>query len=120
MKTRYFILHLVLSLVFHISAQTNPGNPKHQWTFDDGTANDAFGSAHGTLSGVATISGKTLNTTAGGYLNLPGATIAVNTFTALTQEVWFTSTKNANTASTTLSFFGNANVDGWKATNYLF
>jgi hypothetical protein len=120
MKRKYFFLLLILLVGFQISAQINPGNPKHQWTFDDGTANDAFGSAHGTISGAATISRKALNTTLGGYLNLPGATIAVNTLTALTQEVWFTSTKNANTASTTLTFFGNANVDGWKATNYLF
>jgi len=37
----------------------------HLWTFDDGTANDSIGTAHGALSGGASISG--------GRLDIPGA-----------------------------------------------
>lgn len=120
MKGKYFILLLILSVGVQIYAQTNPGSPKHQWTFDDGTANDALGAANGTLVAPAVISGKALNTSSGGYLNLPAATISINSFPAITQEIWFSSAANANTNSTSLSFFGNGNVSGWMATNYLF
>lgn len=35
--------------------------PKHRWSFNDGTANDSIGTAHGTLNGGATIGGGKLS-----------------------------------------------------------
>ena len=121
MKKTLFVSSLIL--IFGISiegiAQTNPGNPKHQWTFDDGTATDLLGGADGTIASPATFSGKALNTTSGGHLGLPAATIAVNTYTALTQEVWFTPSLNANTNNTAITYFGDAKISGWMPANYL-
>ncbi len=122
MRKNYRLISLLIfsTLSLCAFAQTNPGNPKHQWTFDDGTANDAFGGANATFVAPAVISDKSLNTSTGGYLNLPAATITINSFSAISQEIWFTSKASANPNSTSLSFFGNGNVSGWLATNYLF
>ena len=64
----------------------------HQYTFNDGTANDSVGAANGTLMGGATVSGGQvhMNGTSGTYVNLPGPTIAINTYTDATFEGWFT------------------------------
>ncbi len=78
----------------------------HQWTFDDGSANDVIGNAHGTLAGTATITNKALNTTSGGYLSLPAGEIAVNTYPEISMEAWFTSSIAVNTGFTVLSYFG--------------
>ena len=101
-------------------AQTDPGtvNLKHQWTFDDGTAKDIIGGADGTLVGAAVISGNALNTSAGGYLEFPGATIAINTYTGFTMEAWFTSSSGVNSGCTMLSYFGN--TVGSYGTDYVF
>lgn len=99
---------------------TNPGiaNLKHQWTFDDGTANDVVGNVHGTLNGAATLSAKALNTTAGGFVNLDAAALAVNTYTELTVESWFTASKGANTGFHFLYYFGNSDGNGNHFTGY--
>lgn len=105
-------------------AQTDPGteNLKHQWTFDDGTATDIVGSANGTLQGGATINSnsKALNTSVGGYMSLPGSEIEINTYSALTTEVWFKSSAGQNSGHQMLIYFGDADVEGWKGTNYFF
>jgi hypothetical protein len=64
----------------------------HQYTFNDGTANDSVGTANGTLMGAATVSGGQVHLTgaSGTYVNLPGPTIAINTYTDATFEGWFT------------------------------
>lgn len=81
---------------------------KHLYTFDDGTANDEIGTAHGTLMGGATITNNALNTQAtGNYLSLPAADIALNTYNAITMEMWYTPLASANTGFTMLSYFGN-------------
>jgi len=63
----------------------------HQYTFNDGTANDSVGSANGTLMGAATVSGGQVHLTgaSGTYANLPGPTIAINTYIDATFEGWF-------------------------------
>ena len=121
MKKTY--LFLCLSFVFGVSvktvAQTDPGtaNLTHQWTFDDGTANDVVGTAIGTLQGNAVITGKALNTLNGGYLSLPAAAIGINSYTAITAEAWFTSASGQNTGYTMLSYFGN--TTGTTGTEYV-
>ena len=99
---------------------TDPGTASltHQWTFDDGTAKDNIGTADGILQGVAKISNNSLNTTNGGYLDLPGAVIGINTYSALTTEMWFTSVAGNNPGYTMLSYFGNSK--GTYGTDYLF
>jgi alpha-L-arabinofuranosidase len=63
-----------------------------QYTFNEGTAEDAIGSADGTLNGNATIDfgGLELSGDAGAYLSLPAATIGISSFTDTTIEAWFT------------------------------
>jgi len=88
----------------------NPGtaNLTHQWTFDDGTANDGIGNANGTLRGGATIGNKALQTTlAGQYLELPGNSLGITTYPSLSMETWFTSKSGANTGNTMLCYLGN-------------
>ena len=63
-------------------------NPIHRWSFNDGTANDSIGTAHGTLNGGATIGG--------GQLSLDGVNDFVSTsniagaITAKTLVAWVT------------------------------
>lgn len=122
MRKFYIQLCLVLGLGISVglTAQTDPGtaNLKHQWTFDDGTANDKVGTAHGTLEGAATISGKALSTLTGGYMSFPGATIAINTYSEVTIETWFTSSAGQNGGCNMLSYFGE--TVGTVGANYIF
>src|SRR5215471_3027396 len=87
----------------------------HQYTFNDGTANDSVGTANGTLMGAATITGGQVNLTgaSGTYVNLPGPTIAINTYTDATFEGWF-SYNNAASQWQRLFDFGAAQQ------NYVF
>ena len=121
MKKNYFSLCLMLLLGISaaVHAQSDPGtlNLKHQWTFDDGTAKDVVGTAHGVLEGAATVANKALNTTAGGFLSLPAADIAISGYPAITKEVWFTSASGVNTGFTMLSFFGE--TSGTIGVNYV-
>ena len=86
MKRNYFVLCLLsLSISPLTMAQTDPGtaNLTHQWTFDDGTADDNVGTVNGTLMGSANISDGALNTN-GGYVELDGAALAINTYSEMT------------------------------------
>lgn len=122
MKKTYFLLCLIVALGINVQsvAQTDPGltNLTHQWTFDDGTAKDYVGNTEGTLQGSATISSKALNTTAGGWIEFPGSSIAINTYTEMTAEIWFTSSSGANAGCKMLTYFGN--TTGTLGTDYLF
>ncbi len=111
MKNTYILMCLLLiaGISVQTSAQINPGtaNLKHQWTFDDGTAKDYIGGADGSLVGAAVVSGNALNTSSGGYLDLPASTIAINTFPEVTQEIWFTSASGVNGGCNMITYFGN-------------
>lgn len=94
----------------------------HQYTFNDGTANDFEGNADGTLIGTASVGGLgKLNLTGGGagnsYLDLPNgiasAAAAGGTSGAFSFEVWAEATANVNWAS--LVSLGGA--DGQEDTN---
>lgn len=118
-KSTIFTLLFIFSWSFLV-AQTDPGtaNLTHQWTFDDGTATDKAGNTNGTLSGGATIVNKALRlSSAGQYLSFSGASLALNTYSAITQEIWFTPQTGANTGYTMLSYFGNSS--GGSGYNYI-
>jgi len=85
----------------------------HRWTFDDGTANDSTGTAHGTLYNGATISG--------GQLRLDGVNDyfrtgpIAETLSARTLMVWVTLsnlTQQAGSALTLENPTGNDTFDG--------
>ena len=118
----YFTLALLVMNAFTASAQTDPGtdNLTHQWTFDSGLPTDEVGGVDGSLVGGATISGKALNTTGGGYLSFSGSDLAVNSYSALSTELWFKSASGQNSGNTMIAYFGDADVNGWMGTNYVF
>ena len=106
--TLFFILMLVASTI--AIAQVDPRDTylTHSWKFEDGTANDYIGHANGTLIGGATIEGGVLVTFAQGqYMELPADSIALNTYSEITLEAWYTPTKDANPNFTVLAYFGD-------------
>ncbi len=111
MKKNYLMLCLVFifGTSTFLSAQIDPGtdNLKHQWTFDDGTAVDNVGGLVGVAEGASKLINKAFVTTDGGFMTLPSADLALNTYPAITQEVWFTSVANGNTGFSMLTYFGN-------------
>ena len=109
-------IHLLINFMIYLVicgslySQVDPGtdNIMHAWTFDDGTANDNFGSANGVLMGGATIEeGALVIADSGQYLRLPADIIAINTYNELSVEAWFTIDKDANTDFKMLFFFGD-------------
>jgi hypothetical protein len=64
----------------------------HQYTFNDGTANDSVGTAHGMFVNGPTVTfdGQVDLDGVNDYVSLPGGTIAINTYTNVTLEAWFT------------------------------
>jgi GH35 family endo-1,4-beta-xylanase len=100
----------MLIISTNLTAQVDPGttNLTHSWTFDDGTANDYVGHTSGKLVGGASISGGALVTSAQGqWMEMPGDSIALNSYTAVSLEAWYTPAKNSNPNFTMLAFFGN-------------
>ncbi|MBW6534156.1 MAG: cadherin-like beta sandwich domain-containing protein [Mariniphaga sp.] len=82
----------------------------HSYTFEDGTAADVVGDAHGTLMGNGTIANGTYTSAADGdYIELPAATIAINTYSAITLEAYVT--PGVNNGWTMLAYFGS--MGGW-------
>jgi hypothetical protein len=89
----------------------DPGtdNLTHLYTFDDGTANDSVGTAHGTLEGDANISGGSLVLDGDDdWMSMPGDVIALNTYSELSIECRFTSIAGGNTEYTMLAYFGDS------------
>jgi hypothetical protein len=79
-------------LTFHtVVLPIDPGtdNLVHQYTFDDGTANDSVGSVHGTLVGDANIvDGSLVLDGVDDWMEMDASVIAINTFTTgLTLEL---------------------------------
>ncbi len=82
----------------------------HSYTFEDGTAADVVGGADGTLMGNGTIeNGTYTNAADGDYIELPAATIAINTYSAITLEAFVTA--GVNDGWTMLAYFGT--MGGW-------
>jgi hypothetical protein len=105
---------MILGTASQTIGQTDPGtdNLTHQWTFDDGTADDQVGTVNGTLVDGASVADGVLNTSNGGHVELDGSALAINTYSELTVEAWFTSTPEANTGYHFLYYFGDTNADG--------
>ncbi|MBN2765677.1 MAG: T9SS type A sorting domain-containing protein [Paludibacteraceae bacterium] len=120
MKKTYLFWYLVILLgaISGVSAQVAPDNASlvHQWTFDDGTANDVVGGLNGVLKDGATVKNKALNLTTGGFVELDAAELAINTYSELTVEGWYTSLAGANNSFHMLYYFGGQN--GTSGVNY--
>lgn len=88
----FWCLVILLGAISGVSAQVAPDNASlvHQWTFDDGTANDVVGGLNGVLKDGATVKNKALNLTTGGFVELDAAELAINTYSELTVEGWYT------------------------------
>jgi len=95
----------------------------HRYSFDDGVL-DSIGGAHGTLEGGATVSGGALNLGGGGaHASLPGGVIQINTYDALTLELWLTSSP-LNTSFTMAAVLGrtynaSAGEPDWAGYQYI-
>lgn len=91
-------------------ASSAPAALVHQYNFEDGSLNDSVGAADGTGFGSYGVSGGQLTfDTDGEYVDMGGPTIAINTFTALTIEVWATPSY-LNTGYHAILGFGETNV----------
>jgi hypothetical protein len=95
-RTAFFSLPYLCCVA--LQSHTASAALTHQYTFNDGTANDSVGTANGTLMGAATVSGGQVHLTgaSGTYVNLPGPTIAINTYTDATFEGWFSYNNSAS------------------------
>jgi hypothetical protein len=86
-----------------------PVVPVHSYTFEDGTANDSVGDAHGTLVGGAEIvDGAMVTTAQDQWMEMPGDVIAMGTYPEVTIEAWYTPTAGANTGWSMLAYFGDS------------
>lgn len=105
MKTNLLII-LSFCLAFvasNLSAQVKPDEATHQihlWTFEDGSADDLIGDAHGELfdgaevyNGILDIDGLAEDTK---YLQLPADIIQINTYSEVTVEIWATPNPDVN------------------------
>lgn len=107
----------LLALVLRPLAAQTP-QLKHAYNFDDGTANDFVGGAHGVLHGGAVIENGALVTRgATQYLELPAGKIKMNTYKAVSLEAYVTAVKG-NGVNTMLSYFGGS-LNGY-GVNYIF
>ena len=116
---RVFVVELELAP----AAEPEPANPVHQYTFEDGTANDGVGSAHGTLVGDATVAGGALVLDGDGdWMEMPGDVIAMNTYSEVSIETWFTSVAGGNAGFHMLAAFGEEGTGAadWAGYKYLF
>ncbi len=106
--------------VCSLTAQVDPGteNLTHWWSFDDGTANDQVGAAHGTVVGDAEISGGSLHIDAlDQWVELPAEIIAISDYSAVTVAVWFTPLADANNGYHMVVYFGDS-VNGFGANGF--
>ena len=90
----------------------------HQYTFEDGTANDSVGQAHGTLvGGAAVVDGAMVTTAQDQWMEMPGEVIAMNTYDEVTLAAWYTPTAGANAGWSMLAYFGGS-VGGFGSNGY--
>jgi hypothetical protein len=117
MKTKLLLLFVpVLVLAVSLNAQVDPGrdNVTHEWTFDDGTANDPVGFSNGALMGQAVITdGELVIAALESYCEMSGAVIQINTYTELSVATWFTTPETAvNTGYHMIWYFGGSEDGG--------
>ncbi len=87
----------------------------HQYTFNDGTANDSVGGANGTLVGGATITNGQLDLNGSNtqYVSLPAATIDISSYTAVSFSIWFTAPTTPAVNSQLFAFGGDYSGNGY-------
>lgn len=109
-KLTYF-MSLILLVTGSLWAQgIDPGtdNLTHSWTFNDGTANDYVGGAHGILMGGAEIwEGSLFTVYPDQWMEMPADQIAINTYSEVTIATWIYPVEGINTEYTMLAYFGN-------------
>ncbi len=93
---------------------------KHSYTFEDGTANDVVGTAHGTLEGDAAVADGMLTLSGTGFVTLPGADINIPSYSSITIETVFKQAEGMTDKFTAVASFGDVNpsVD-WMGINYI-
>jgi len=101
-----------------IGEEPAPAGPVHSYTFEDGTANDSVGDANGVLMGDAYVDGGALVTVdQDDWMEMPGDVIAMNTYSEITIEAWYTPEAGANTSWSMLAYFGDS-VNGLGSNGY--
>ena len=106
------------SEILYLAGMRMPIDPVHSYTFEDGTGNDSVGQADGVLMGDATIVDGSLTVDgAGDWMEMPGDVIAINTYSAMTLELWSTQSVD-NPFSMTASFGGT--WDNGMGKDYIF
>jgi len=106
------------SEILYLAGMRMPIDPVHSYTFEDGTGNDSIGQADGVLMGDATIVDGSLTVDgAGDWMEMPGDVIAINTYSAMTLELWSTQSVD-NPFSMTASFGGT--WDNGMGKDYIF
>jgi hypothetical protein len=117
MRTKlHYLLPILLLLIGSLVAQVDPGSANliHLWTFEDGTANDLIGAAHGELLGnnIYVDNGDLVTVPNGdgvadSWVELPGYEIDIGgTCDEVAIAVWFTP-DTANNYWNSLWFFGD-------------
>lgn len=112
MKRKYLLgLWTIAALAGFLwsSAVFGQATLKHSYTFEDGTANDVVGTAHGTIIGGTISDGVYTAGTNGDIIELPGPDIAINTYSALTIEAYVVGSENAATNSMLFYMGGSVN-----------
>lgn len=106
---------LLLSLITLFKVSTSYSQNavlKHSYTFDDGTANDVVGNAHGTLNGGTIQNGVYIASASGQYITLPADIIKINTYQAITFEAYIIASENAPRNAMLYYFGGSVNNYG--------
>ncbi len=114
-----FIPSLLILILALLSFETQAQNPvlKHAYTFNNGTADDNVGTAHGVLNGGKIINGEYVAHAQGHCIFLPADKIKINTYQTLSLEAYF-GAGHFNAFYTMLSYFGNSTENF--GINYIF
>jgi hypothetical protein len=95
-----------------------PVKPTHSWTFEDGTPDDSVGTANGTLFGNAVIrNGLLVVDGDGDWMEMPGDVIDINSYSALTLELW--SAQEVDNPYSMTASFGSTWENGY-GKDYIF
>jgi hypothetical protein len=81
---------------------------KHSFTFADGTAKDVVGKASGTVVGTTSVISNGVFVSNSDYITLPGDSINLSKYGAITLEAYITSSNKLNTNYSMLAYFGGA------------
>jgi hypothetical protein len=92
---------------------------KHSYTFEDGTASDVIGTAHGVLEGDAAVADGMLTLSGTGFVTLPAADINIASYDAITFEGVFKQAEGLD-GFTAFASFGDVNPSvSWMGINYI-